>query len=292
MKQWLAYLSVFLITAMPVIIGTSCGSSKKTYGYSKKSSGMKKIDRASPLIYDKEGGYRVDHRGPEQKKADAVREKKEADKQKEADKTYKEALKRHRSIQSEEVQQRMDYHLSISDKEYSKKKEFFLKRWFKPSTDKEKIEKRRAKEVEKRMAATRKKAEQNNTERMSSSVEGHKRKSKGRADPADYQHGGGGVYKEGKGGGVNADDYQQSGGGGRYKEGKASGVKPESQQIGGGGRYKEGKAKSVKSESQSSGGGGRYREGKAKSVKSESQSSGGGGRYKEGKSKRVNPSDY
>ncbi|MDR1666764.1 MAG: hypothetical protein LBS03_03600 [Bacteroidales bacterium] len=292
MKRWLTYLFFFFITAMPVITGTSCGSSKKTYGYSKKSASMKKINRESPLIYDKEGGYRVDHRGPEQKKADAAKAKKESDKQKESDKTYKEALERHRSIQSEEVRQRMDYHLSVSDKEHSKEKEFFLKRWFRPSTDKEKIEKRRAKEVKKRMAATRKKAEQNNAERMSSSFKGHKRKSKGRADPADYQHGGGGVYREGKGGGVNAADYEQSGGGGNYKEGKAKSVKAESQSSGGGGRYKAGKANSVKAESQSSGGGGRYKAGKAKSEKAESQSSGGGGRYKEGRSKGVNPSDY
>ncbi|MDR0714951.1 MAG: hypothetical protein LBF89_11955 [Bacteroidales bacterium] len=245
MKGWTTYWWVLPVIVMTVIMGTSCGSSKKTYGYSKKSASMKTINRRSPLTYDDEGGYRVDSRGKEQKKADAAKAKKEADKRKEADKTYREALERHRSIQSEEVQQRMDYHLSLSNKKYSKKKECFLKRWFRPSTDKEKIEKQRAKEVKKRMAATRKKAEQNNAERMSSSFKGNKRKSKGKADPSEYQQGGGGDYKEGKAKSVKPESSSQ-GGGGRYKEGKAKSVKPESSSQGGGGRYKEGKAKSVK----------------------------------------------
>jgi hypothetical protein len=190
---------------------------------------MRKINRDSPLIFDKEEGYKVDTRGPQQKKADAERAKKDAAKKKESDKTYKEALKKHREIQSKDVQERMDYHLAVTNKENSKEKECFLKRWFRPSTDVDKVEKRRAKEDAKRMAATRKKADQNNEDRTSSSFKGKKRQSKGKADPADYEMKSG--YKEGKKGETSS-DYKQTkssdttpkGGGGSYKSGATGGA--------------------------------------------------------------------
>ncbi|MDR2040066.1 MAG: hypothetical protein LBQ60_19250, partial [Bacteroidales bacterium] len=93
---------------------------------------MRKIDKEA----------KRDYRSKEEKKADAEREKKEKVRKKEEEKTYSEALKQHRSLQSEEMLRKMDYDLSVSNKKYGKKKEFFLVRWFKPKDDIEKIEKR------------------------------------------------------------------------------------------------------------------------------------------------------
>ncbi|MDR3093878.1 MAG: hypothetical protein LBU62_04460 [Bacteroidales bacterium] len=259
MKHFSKYCPVLLLVAVMAIMGASCSSSKKTHGSnSKQSASMRKINRDSPLIWDKEEGYKVDSRGPEQKKADAAREKKDAAKKKESDKTYKEAVKKHREIQSKDVQERMDYHLAVTNKENSKEKECFIKRWFRPSTDVEKVEKRRAKEVEKRMAATRKKADQNNEERTTSSFKGKKRQSKGKADPADYQMRSN--YKEGQNG-LNPADYQENGGGGKYKSGASKVKSSDSAPAGGGGKYKSGTSK-VKSSDSAPGGGGRYKSGR------------------------------
>ncbi|MDR1866587.1 MAG: hypothetical protein LBR08_13590 [Bacteroidales bacterium] len=213
------YLSGLLyIIAVTVVVTTvvpSCGGTKK-------SASMRKIERSTPMYLNSEGEYTPDIRSSKQKSADADRLKKEAAKKKEADKTYREALERHRSIQSEEMQQRMKSHLAASNKQYSRKKEFFLLRWIHSLQRKDavaKIEKRRAKEVKKRMAASRKKAEENYRERSFTLFKGKERKSGKKVKPSTIQHGGGGTYREGKASSVNPSDIQH-GGGGTYKEKK------------------------------------------------------------------------
>ncbi|MDR2847855.1 MAG: hypothetical protein LBV39_01995 [Bacteroidales bacterium] len=260
MKYFPKYCPILLMVVLMALMGVSCGSSKKAHGGAyKQSAGMRKINRDSPLILDKDEGYKVDSRGGQQKKADADRAKKDAAKKKEADKTYKEALKRHREIQTKDVQERMEHHLAVTNKENSKEKEFFLKRWFRPSTDVDKVEKRRAKEVEKRMAATRKRADQNNDERTTSSFKGHKRKSAGKANPEDSQLKS--AYKEGQTG-LSSSEYQENGGGGSYKSGASKVKTSDSAPAGGGGRYKSGASKVKTSDSAPAGGGGKYRQGR------------------------------
>ena len=140
---------------------------------------------------------------------------------KEAERAHREAITRHRSIQTQETRDRMERNLKETEKKYDNKKEFFIKRWFQPSNNVEKIEKRRAKEVQKRMAASRKKAEKTNKELGMTKVKNSKeRKSTKPPNPRDIPQGGGGVYKEGASKGRNPADTQQ-GGGGTYVEGQS-----------------------------------------------------------------------
>ncbi len=244
-----------MLIGMVAVVTPSCSGQKK-------SASMKKIERES----------RKDYRGKEEKKADAVREKQEKARKKEEEKAYKDGITRHRSFQTEETLQLMDTHLEEANDRY-KKKEFFLVRWFKPKDDIEKIEKKRAKEVEKRMAATRKKADKNNDDRGATYFTGEERKV-AKPNPSDMQHGGGGTYGEGNPTGrVNPADYQQ-GGGGSYQEGKSSSkAKTSDFQHGGGGSYQEGKSNSkAKSSDAQHGGGGDMSGGNSKKVKPSSKS--------------------
>ena len=211
------------------IMFSSCGGSKQ-------SSKMRQIEKHSKKNPMDENGLPLPPRGSKARQAmDQQQKKKEADK-KEADKTYREALKQHRELQTPEVRNRMDQRAKETDKKYSNKKEFFLVRWFRPKDEVEKIEKRREKEVQKRMAATRKQAKENNKQIGVSSAKPAKSRKVKRPDPRDVQVGGGGAYKEASATKyVNPKDIQQ-GGGGSYNKGNSKNLpKPSDYQQGGGG---------------------------------------------------------
>lgn len=224
-------LYAMLVGAAAVAVPSCSGS--------KKSADVKKMERAS----------KKDYRTKEVRKAEEDQERKRQQLLKDAEKARQDGITRHREMQTQEVRDRMDENLKISEEKNRTKKEFFLVRWFRPKDDIEKIEKRRAKEVKKRMAASRKKAEKNNEERFASSFKTEERKVD-RPKPSDYQHGGGGTYEEGKSKSrVNPSDIQH-GGGGTYEEGKSKKrANPADYQQGGGGSYQEGKSKRVKPES-------------------------------------------
>jgi hypothetical protein len=209
---------------------SSCGGSKK-------SASMRQIERHEK----KYGGDRWKSR--EVKKTEAKQKKQEEEAKKEAEKIRKDGITRHREFQTQETRSRMDQHLKESDERHSTKKEFFLVRWFRPKDDIEKIEKRRAKEVKKRMAATRRKAEKNNDERRMTSVKTRER-TFSKPDPNHEQHGGGGAYQEGGSATkYNQPSDMQQGGGGSYAEGKSkSRAKASDSQQGGGSSYREGKS--------------------------------------------------
>ena len=234
----------------------SCGSSKK-------SSHMRKIEKQSKK---QEKGLK----SKEVKKAEAKQKKQEEDAAKEAAKIHRDGITRHRAFQTKETRDRMDQHLKESDQKYSNKKEFFLVRWFRPKDDVEKIEKKRAKEVKKRMAATRKKADKNNDELRISSVKTRERKSS-KPDPKNEQHGGGGSYKEGGASSYANPSAVQHGGGGSYSEGRSkSRANASDFQLGGGGSYQEGKSgKRQKASDIQQGGGGEISK-KNKKVKASS----------------------
>jgi len=185
------------------------------------------------------------------KKAYEQQQKQQKAMAKEAEKAYRDAITRHRSIQSPETRDRMERNLKETEKRYNNKKEFFVIRWFQPANNIEKIEKRRAKEVQKRMAASRKKSEATNKEMGIAKVKtGQERKTVNAANPRDMAQGGGGVYKEGASRGGNPANMPQ-GGGGSYVEGKSKkGQKVSDVQHGGGGNYQ-----SKKSEKRQGGGG-------------------------------------
>ncbi len=203
-------LYVLLIGAVAVTVPSCTGS--------KKSSSMRKIERES----------KKDYRGKEEKKAEKEQEKKRQEAIKASEKARQDGITRHREFQTDDIRDRMDEHSKASDEKYKKKKEFFLVRWFKPKDDIEKIEKRRAKEVEQRMAATRKKADKNNEERGATHIKTGERKAS-KPDPSDIQHGGGGSYQEGKSKTkVRSSDFQH-GGGGDMSGGKTKKIKPGSE---------------------------------------------------------------
>lgn len=259
-----------LVVAVSVVV-PSCGGSKK-------SASMRQIEKHEK----KYGGD--SWKSKEVKKAEEKQRQQEETAKKEAEKNRKDGITRHRAFQTQETRDRMDEHMKESNQKYSTKKEFFLVRWFRPKDDIEKIEKRRAKEVKKRMAATRKKAEKNNEERRISSVKTKERKFS-KPDPKDEQHGGGGSYKEGNSTKYNNPSDMQQGGGGSYAEGKSkSRVKASDYQQGGGGSYQEGKSGKRQKASDIQQGGGGNMSGKSKKLKASSST----GETK-GTSPRKNP---
>jgi len=228
-----------VLLGMVAVMTPSCGGSKK-------SPSMRQIEKHSRKNPIGENGNPVPMRGDSKKVRQAMekQQKQQETAKKEADKAHKDGITRHRAFQSQETRDRMDQHLKESNKKYGNKKEFFVVRWFRLGNDIEKIEKRRAKEVRKRMAATRKKAEKNNEARIISSVRTKERKSSKPPNPMDMQHGGGGTYKESGATKYNSPSDMQMGGGGKYASGKAnSRVKPSDIQQGGGGSYQEAKSK-------------------------------------------------
>jgi hypothetical protein len=172
------------------------------------------------------------------KKALAQQQKQKETEKKEAEKAYKDAITRHRAFQTQETRNRMDQHLKESNKRHSNQKEFFVVRWFRPKDDIEKIEKRQAKEVQKRMAATRKQADKNNEEFRVSRNTKTKGPKRSLPSPNDIQHGGGGTYKEGSATRYVSPSSIQHGGGGSYAEGRSGNRRNASDfQHGGGGTY-------------------------------------------------------
>ena len=213
---------------MVAVMFSSCNGSKK-------SSSIRQIEKHAKKNPIDENGNPVAPRGSESKKVRQAMEKQQkqqATTVKEVEKAHKDALTRHRAFQTQETRNRMDQHLKETEKRHRTKKEFFLVRWFKPGDNIEKVEKRRAKEVQKRMAATRKQAEKNNAAYRISSVKTKERKAKKLPDPKDVVHGGGGTYKEGNAAKrVNPSDFQH-GGGGSYQEGKSGkNIKPSSTTV-------------------------------------------------------------
>jgi hypothetical protein len=205
-------------------------------GGSKKSASMRQIEKHEK----KYGGD--SWKSKEVKKAEAKQKKQEEEARKEAEKIHRDGITRHREFQTQETRDRMDQHLRESNERYSTKKEFFLVRWFRPKDEIEKIEKKRAREVKKRMAATRRKAEKNNAERRISSVKTKERKFS-KPDPKNEQQGGGGSYREGSATKYNSPSDMQQGGGGSYAEGKSkSRARASDYRQGGGGSYQEGKS--------------------------------------------------
>ena len=221
---WLGTLAVMV---------SSCGGSKK-------SPGIRQMEKQSKNWSIDANGNPVDMRSKKVRETLAKQEKQKEAAAKEAEKNRQDGITRHRAFQTQETRDRMDQNLKESEKRYSAKKDFFLVRWFRPKDSVEKIEKRRAKEVKKRMAATRKQAEKNNKERNTSGFKTSERKKPPKPDPNAVQHGGGGSYNEGKSKNrVNPSDIQQ-GGGGSYNEGKSkSKAKPSDTQQGGGGSYQK-----------------------------------------------------
>jgi hypothetical protein len=215
---------------------SACGGSKQT-------SSMRQIEKSSkknPVYVDKDGNHIPVSDDKKVRQAIEQQQKKQEAEKQESQKTYREAVNQHREMQTPEVRNRMDQQAKQTDKKYSNKKEFFLVRWFRPKDDVEKIEKRRAKEMEKRMAATRKQAKRNNQQIGVSSDQTAKSRKVKKPDPKDVQQGGGGVYKEASATKyVNPKNIQQ-GGGGSYTEGNSKKkVKPSDVQQGGGGSYQE-----------------------------------------------------
>ena len=222
---------------MAAVMLSSCGGSKR-------SPSIRQIEKSSKNWSVDENGNPVDLRSKKVRETLAKQEKQKAAAAKESEKTRQDGITRHRAFQTQETRDRMDQNLKETEKRYSTKKEFFLVRWFRPKDSVEKIEKRRAKEVKKRMAATRKQAEKNNKERNTSSFRTSERKKPPKPDPNAVQQGGGGSYNEGKSKNrVNPSDTQQ-GGGGSYNESKSkSKTKPSDTQQGGGGSYQKAKSK-------------------------------------------------
>ena len=209
---------------------------------SKQSASMRQIEKHARK-------YPVDELGKpipqgKAKKAMEQDKKKKAAAVKEAEKSHQDAITRHRANQTQEVRERMDRNLKESQRKYGNQKEFFIVRWFQPKDNVAKIEKQRDKEMQRRMAATRKKAEKTNKDIGITRTETDKKRKAKLPDPKDMPQGGGGVYKEG-----NAKTYVrpsniQQGGGGSYTEGKSSSkVQPSDIQHGGGGTYKTEKPK-------------------------------------------------
>ena len=266
-----------------VVMAPSCGSSKQSSGMRQMEKHSKKNpvgDDGLPVVTHKSGSKKV-------RQALAQQEKQKAAEKKEADKAYKDAITRHRSIQTQETRERMDRHLKESNKRHSKEKEFFVVRWFQPKDEIEKIEKRQAKEDQKRMADTRRKAEKNNKDLGFSSVSKTKEKKKPLPTPNDMPHGGGGVYKEGSATRYASPSGVQHGGGGSYAEGKSGGRKASDFQHGGGGSYQTGKSgKGIKSSDAQHGGGGSYQAGKSGNGPKPSDSQHGGGGNMSGKTKK------
>jgi hypothetical protein len=226
-----------VLLGMVAMMAPSCSGSKK-------SSSIRQLEKHSRKNPVDAYGNPVPSRNSGSKKvrqAMAQQQKQQEAAKKEADKAYKDGITRHRSLQTQETRDRMDQHLKETNQRHSKKKDFFLVRLFRPSDDIEKIEKRREKEVQKRMAANRKTAEKNNEVRRISSVKTKERKSV-RPNPKDYQHGGGGTYKEGSATRYASPANMQMGGGGTYNSGSSK-IKASDFQHGGGGSYQEGKSK-------------------------------------------------
>jgi len=182
------------------------------------------------------------------KKAINQQQKKKAANDKETEKSYMDAITRHRTNQTQETRERMERNLKESNKKYRTTKEFFIVRWLRPKDNVEKIEKQRAKEQQKHMAATRKKAEKNNKGLGVTKVNKTAKKRKVKLPgPKDVQHGGGGVYKEGGAKTYARPSDMPQGGGGSYAEGKTtSRVRPSDVQHGGGGTYQPEKPKKRK----------------------------------------------
>ena len=258
---------------------------------SKQSSGMRQIEKHSKKNPVDENGLPValSSSGSKQvKQTLAQQQKQKAAADKEAEKAYKDAVTRHRAYQTQETRDRMDQHLKETNKRHRKEKELFLVRWFRPKDDIEKIEKRQAKETQKRMAATRKKAESNNKNiGLTRTVKTRERKMS-LPDPKDMPQGGGGTYTKGRSGrGVKASDYQQ-GGGGTYRTGKAGvGKKASDYQQGGGGSYQAGRSGTGRNASDyQQGGGGTYRTGRSETGKKPSDYQQGGGGNMSGKTNK------
>ena len=232
---------------MAAVMLPSCGGSKK-------SSSMRQLEKHAKRNPVGDDGLPVPPRGSQSKQvrqAIEKQKKQQAITTKEADKAYKDAITRHRSVQTQETRDRMDRNLKETEKRHKRDKEFFVARWFRPKDNIEKIEKRRAKETQKRMAANRKKAEKNTKDHRVSSFKQTERKARKPPDPKDVVHGGGGTYQRGNASTrVNPADIQH-GGGGTYQRGSASTrANPADAQHGGGGTYREGRSgKGLKPES-------------------------------------------
>ena len=236
MVRKILYL-IFLGTVVVMLF--SCGGSKQ-------STSMRQIEKHAKK-YPVDDNGRPLPTGGKAKKAMDQQQKKKAAADKETQKSHTDALTRHRSIQTKETRERMERNLKESNKKNSTQKEFFVVRWFRSKDDVEKIEKRRAKEMQKRMAATRKKSEKINKELGVTGDRTVKKKKVKKIDPKDIQHGGGGVYKEGKAKKYASPADMPQGGGGTYVEGKSSGKARSSDvQQGGGGTYKTKKPKKKK----------------------------------------------
>ena len=281
-----------VLLGMVVVMASSCGSSKQ-------SASMRDIEKQSkkypvdenglPTVTSKSGSKKVRQALAQQDKQKAVADK-------EAEKAYKDGLTRHRAFQSQETRDRMDQHLKQSNKKYTNEKEFFVVRWFRPKDDIEKIEKRQAKEDQKRMAATRKKAEKNNKEAGFQRVTKTKEQKKTLPNPGDMPQGGGGAYKEGKAKKYASPSGIQHGGGGSYKAGKSGkGQRASDYQQGGGGSYQAGRSgRGQKASDYQQGGGGSYQTGRTgNGIKASDYQQGGGGTYQTGRSgNRQKASDY
>jgi len=246
---------------------------------------MRQIEKhAKKYPVDDVTGQPVASRGSSSKKvrqALANQEKQKAAAEKETAKAQQEAITRHRSLQSQETRDRMDQHLKEANKRHSKQKEFFLVRWFKPKDDIEKMEKRQAKDVQKRMAATRKQADKNNKDMGMSRTVKTKEVKRPLPSPNDMPQGGGGVYKAGSSKKYTSPNNVQHGGGGVYKAGSSrNNVSPNNVQQGGGGSYAESSSRNRLSSSDfQQGGGGTYQTGKSnKGVKASDIQQGGGGK--------------
>jgi hypothetical protein len=238
MMRRLLFFAIWSV--MVALMLSSCAGSKK-------SSSIRQIEKHSKKNPVDERGNPAAVRGSESKQVRQAMEKqqkRQAEEAKEAEKAYKDGITRHRAFQTKETRDRMDRNLTETNKRHRTDKEFFLVRWFKPKDTIEKTEKQRAKEQQKRMAATRKKAEKSNAEHGISNIKIKASKSKKAPDPKDVVHGGGGTYKKSSATSrVNPSDIQH-GGGGSYAAGKSKGgAKPSDVQHGGGGSYKDGKKK-------------------------------------------------
>lgn len=182
----LLYITLIIVMAVTL---PSCSGSKKSATVRQIERQEKKNERKS--------------KSKEVKKAEKAQQKQRQESLKAAEKARLDGITRHRSMQTEEVRGRMDDHLAEANKRHEKK-DFFLVRWFKPADDIERIEKKRVKELKKRMAATRKQADRNNEARMATGFKGSERKAQ-RPSPEDVQHGGGKSMPGGKSKNVNAD---------------------------------------------------------------------------------------
>jgi len=272
-----------VLLGLAVVMVSSCGGSKQY-------SSMKKIEKHSKKYPVGEDGLPVPARNSGSKKVKQTLAKQQKQKEieaKEAEKAHKDAITRHRSFQTQETRDRMDKHLKESEKKYSNKKEFFVVRWFRQDNI-EKMEKRHAKDVQKRMAATRKKSEKTNKELGLSRVETVKDRKARKTDPRDVPQGGGGSYREGSAKNFARPSDMQQGGGGSYTGEKSSSrARVSDIQQGGGGTYQSGNTRNRQTASDfQQGGGGTYQSSKsANKQKAADQQQGGGGNMS-GKSKK------